>query len=446
MRIGIGLVVGLIGGALIVLLLRVERVIPERLGNVFSLAMALAIFQTSNALISESGLVAAIVSGILVGNVRTHMLRDLREFKEQLTMMFIGMLFVLLSANLRWADLRSLGWGGAATVGALMVVVRPIVVWVCAQGTEFKWREKAFLSWLAPRGIVAAAVSAMFAQTLEAKGMPGGPGLRAMVFLVIVTTVIIQGLPAGLVVRILGLRQRGATTSIVVGANALGRMLARHLGKPGSGVVLIDADPDACRTAEQEGFRVIYGSALEERTLRRAGLDGARNLIALTKNEGVNLLCARKASDDFRVRRVHAGTDRRRIGISEDAVAEVGVRTLFGMPRDLRYWIGLCERGLTLIERVRRTVRGDDGDPRGSGMVGDKVQSLMLPIVVDRAGRHFAIDERWSPRLRDEIWLVIPKERVEEAHAWLTANGWALSGGEAAATGAPSAEEPKRAS
>jgi NhaP-type Na+/H+ or K+/H+ antiporter len=426
MRIGVGLGVGLVGGALIVLLLRAERLVPERLGNVFSLAMALVSFQVSNAIISESGLVAAIAAGIVVGNVRTRMLRDLREFKEQLTMMFIGMLFVLLSANLRVADLRALGVGGILTVATLMIVVRPAVVWLCAYRTELGWREKAFLGWLAPRGIVAAAVSAMFAQALDNEGMPGGPALRAMVFLVIVTTVVIQGLPAGLIVRMLRLRQRGDATFIIVGANALGRLLARHLSGPRTGVVLIDAAPEMCRTAEEEVFKVIYGSGLEERTLRRAGIDGANSLIAITKNEGVNLLSARKASEDFRVRRAYAGADRRRIGISENAVAELGVRTLFGAPMDLRHWVALCEKGGVAVECVQRAVRGRIGDPRGLGRAADKVQSMMLPLVVVRSGRRFSVDERWSPRLRDELWIALVTERAPEARTWLAANGWTL--------------------
>jgi NhaP-type Na+/H+ or K+/H+ antiporter len=430
MRLGVGLVIGLIGGAVIVLFLRADQFVPQRLGNVFALAMALAVFQASGALISESGLVASIAAGIVVGNVRTQALRDLREFKEQLTVMFIGMLFILLSANLRWADLRGLGWGGFLTVAALMVVVRPTVVLACARGTEFTWREKAFLGWLAPRGIVAAAVSAMFAQTLDEAGLSGGASLRAMVFLVIVTTVVVQGFPAGLVVRILGLRQKAMASTIVVGANALGRMLARRLSAFGASTVLVDADPDVCRMAEKDGLRVVYGSALEERTLRRAGVYSARSLVAITKNEGVNLLCARKASEDFRVRRVHAGSDRRRIGISEGAVAEAGVRTLFGALRDLRYWIALCERREISLECWTAKARRGLGDPRGTKNSIEEIQSIFLPLAVVRAKRTFPVDERWSPRMRDEVWVVIAKEQVKQAAEWLSVRGWERSDGE----------------
>jgi hypothetical protein len=280
------------------------------------------------------------------------------------------------------------------------------------------------LSWLAPRGIVAAAVSAMFAQILEASGMTGGPSLRAMVFLVIVTTVVVQGLPAGMVARILALGQKVSASTIVVGGNALGRMIARCLGGPEQGVVLVDADPEVCRAAEALGMRVILGSALEERTLRRAGVDNASILAAVTKNEGVNLLCARKANEDFRLRRVYAGVDRRRIGISENAVAETGVRLLFGASRDLRHWIGLCERDEATAECWRRKIRGELGDPRGEKHTMEEIQSLFLPLAVVRSGRRFVVDERWSIRLRDELWVAVARERAAEARTWLSANGW----------------------
>ncbi len=425
LRMGVGLAVGLVGGAVIAFLLRVDRIVPERLGNVFALAMAVATFQVSNALMSESGLVAAIVAGLLVGNVRTRVLRELLEFKEQLTAMFIGMLFILLSANLRVSDLRSLGWGGVAVVAALMLVVRPLSIWLCSRGTGLGWREKMFLAWLAPRGIVAAAIAALFAQTLDEAGMPGGPGLRAMVFLVIVSTVVVQGLPAGLVARLLRVRQSARPASLVVGANALGRLLARLLGEAGNKATLIDIDPDMCRAAEEAGLRVVLGNAVEERTLRRAGIDGAKVIIAVTSNEGINLVCARKAIEDFRVRRAYVGVDCRRAGLSTDAVGEAGARMLFGAPWDLRSWIGLCERGLLTVERWQLRQRKRDKTMRDIRDGGESNGSpLLLPLLVDRSRRRFVVDDRWTPHSRDEVWVAMATERIAEARARLEASGW----------------------
>ncbi len=171
---------------------------------------------------------------------------------------------------------------------------------------------------------------------------------------------------------------------VVVGANALGRLLARFLGETGSVAVVIDIDPDLCRVAEQAGLQVVPGNAVEDRTLRAAGIDGAKVMVAVTRNEGINLVCARKAMEDFRIRRAYVGVDRRRQGLSSDAVVEAGARMLFGAPCDLRAWIDLCERNLLTIERwqLQRRKKKEDvtrdlrhsGEPNGS--------PLLLPLLV----------------------------------------------------------------
>lgn len=425
LRLGVGLVVGLAGGFVIALLLRVDRIVPEQMGNVFSLALAIALYQISNTLMPESGLVAAIVAGIVVGNARARKVRELLEFKEQLTTLFIGMLFVLLSANLRLADLRELGWGGVGVVATLMLVVRPLQIWLCARGAGLDWRQQAFLAWLAPRGIVAAAVSALFAQTLDAAGMPGGAGLRAMVFLVIVSTVVVQGLPAGLVARLLRVRDTSGPVCILVGANALGRLLGRLLGESGVRVTLVDADPQSCRAAEQSGLVVVEGNAIEEQTLRKAGADSAKQLIACTSNEGINLVSARRAVGDFRVRRAHVAIDLGRAGISPDAVVESGGRVLFGGACDLRAWLDLAEHERLLVERWRRK---DRKAARGAQEIRGKSESegrpLALPLLVGRARRRFTVDERWQPRADDRLWVAIATEHEADARAHLDRCGW----------------------
>jgi len=432
LRLGAGMGVGLLGGLVIASLLRVDHIVPERLGNVFALALAVAAYQVSNTLMPESGLVSAIVAGMVVGNVRTRKLRELLEFKEQLTTLFIGMLFVLLSANLRMADLRELGWGGAGVVVTLMLAVRPLQVWLCAQGTGLSWREQAFLAWLAPRGIVAAAVSALFAQTLDSAGMPGGAGLRAMVFLVIVSTVVIQGLPAGLVARLLRVRDMAGPACLLVGANALGRLLARLLVESGARVTLMDVDPENCQAAEQSGLAVVEGNAIEEQTLQKAGANSAKLLIACTSNEGINLVSARRALDDFRVRRAYVAIDHRRIGISSDAVVESGGRVLFGGPCDLHKWIDLGARDCLTVERWRRKDRRQTRGAREiQGSAEAEGRPLALPLLVGRARRRFAVDDRWSPRPGDQLWVAVATERATEAHALLDRCGWAPSEGSA---------------
>jgi len=203
-RLGMGLLIGVTGGLTIGFLLKRRRVVPQGLENILALALVLAGFQISNALIPESGILTVAIAGIVVGNMGIALHRDLLEFKEQLTTLLIGLLFVLLAADVRLADVLALGWPGVATVAALMFVVRPADVAFSTAGSELNGRERAFLAWLAPRGIVAFSVSSLFAERLTAAGFAGGVELGALVFLVIGVTVLIQGGLAAPVASVLG--------------------------------------------------------------------------------------------------------------------------------------------------------------------------------------------------------------------------------------------------
>ena len=140
LRLVVGCVLGLIGGALLAVLLRTRHVVPEGLENITTLALVIALFFVADALLPETGLPAVTVAGVVVGNARTPLHEELQEFKEQLTVMLIGLLFVLLAADVRLADVAALGWAGFWTVAVLMLVVRPINVWVSTLGTDMNWR------------------------------------------------------------------------------------------------------------------------------------------------------------------------------------------------------------------------------------------------------------------------------------------------------------------
>lgn len=204
-----GIALGAIGGLGMGLILRDEALLPTGLENVTILALVLVLFEVSEAVRPESGIMAATVAGIVAGNVDSHVEEELRHFKEQLTVMLLGLLFVLLAGTVELEAIVDLGWRGAATVGALMVLVRPVSVWLCSLGTGLDRREKLLLSWISPRGIIAAAVAALVARTLPGSDAQGA-AFQALVFSVIAVTVTVQGGTARWVVDRLGLREGGA--------------------------------------------------------------------------------------------------------------------------------------------------------------------------------------------------------------------------------------------
>lgn len=431
-RLVLGAVVGLVGGFGVALLLRVRGVVPEGLENVFTLSLALAIFQVSNALSSESGIVAVIMAGLVVGNSHTEVKHELKEFKEQMTVMLIGMLFVLLAADVRIADVAALGASGVAVVALLMFVVRPVTVLACTVRAGMTWRERAFLSWLAPRGIVAAAVATLFYERLAADGIAGGQEMRALVFLVIAVTVVFQGISGPLVARWLHVRRPSGQGYAILGAHHVGMALGRLLEDSGTEVVLIDANTEACREAEDAGFRVIHGNALEERVLVTAGLDTRRGVIATLPNEAVNLLFAKKAREVYKVGEAYAAIQRGHGAFSHEVVHEGGASVLFGREVDLELWDVRIRRELVEISPWR-CVGVDEDAADHEGRETEDSDPITVPREMQNALMPFARldDEKVKPigdRTRVEkdsvvFWIVF-NERVDDAVQWLRENGW----------------------
>jgi len=422
-RIGVGLAVGLVGGVLIALLLRVRRVVPEGLENVFALSLALLVYQASNALLPESGIVAVVAAGLVMGNARTHALDDLKEFKEQLTVLLIGMLFVLLAADVRLAEVKALGRPGLVTVLVLMLVVRPLNVIASTFGSDLKRREKAFIAWLAPRGIVAAAVASLFTQSLDAAGVPGGHQLRALVFLVIAITVGVQGLTGGLLARLLGVARRSGRGYVILGAGDLGRSFGRILREASEDVVLIDTNHDACRAAGNEGLRVLHGSGLSESILLRAGLDGRAACLAVTANDEVNLLFARLARQSYRVPKVWVALRKGHLSVTREMVERIGAKVLFGDPRSLELWTIRLERKTGRLEtwrfeKARAARSGAEEEPTGGE------QSLLLPLAIRRGKGLQIVDAPLRPAAGDELVAVVFQERREAAAEWLAERGF----------------------
>ncbi|MCZ6651368.1 MAG: sodium:proton antiporter [Acidobacteria bacterium] len=452
LRIGVGVVVGVAGGLLLAVLLRFRKVVPEEMQNVFALAMVFAIFQTSDAMQHESGIMAVTVAGLIFGNLRSQALRELKEFKEQLTLMLIGLLFVLLAADVRVQQVMALGKAGLLTVVALMVVVRPLNILACTWGTSLNWRQRLFLSWLAPRGIVAAAMATLFALSLSRAGIPGGEDLKALVFMVIAVTVLVQGLTGGWLARALGLRRPSNQGYVILGANPLALALGDGLGGGGEEVVFVDTNPEHCHEAQERGFKVVFGNGLEERTLLRAEVDTRAGCLGCTTNEEVNLLFVRRVRDDFRGPRVWLARERHESSPGDAMVSRTGAQVLFGEPRELELWsqrLGRKEAEERTWEKVPPPEvpaadaenPGAEGHREEPGAQADEtvkagvdkeadlhpledLPAAVLPLTLLRGRRASPVDESTNPRKGDRLVTAVLVKEQDTTTATMVALGW----------------------
>lgn len=306
LRLGVGVGIGVFGGWLLSAGLKRAGKLSEDLRNLVVLAGLWGLWGLAQTIRSESGLMAAVTSGIVLGASDLPETRLLRRFKGQLTILAVSVLFILLAADLSIASIFALGWGSVQTVAVLMFVVRPIGVWLCTVNGGLNWRQKMFVSWVAPRGIVSASVASLFSILLTQRGINGGDSIKALVFLTIILTVFIQGLTARWVARLLRVTSTEVTGAVIVGCNPLGRLIGRLFQDSGESVVMIDTDPEACRLAEQDNLRVFRSSALDTMVLEEAGLASMGTFLALTSNGEVNLVLAQRAVEEFKPPRVLA--------------------------------------------------------------------------------------------------------------------------------------------
>ena len=419
LRWGVGGGLGALTGAVIGRGLESERWVPEELKNIFSLALVLGLFQVSGALAADSGVVAVIAAGLVAGNARAPVRRELVTFKEQLTVLMLGMLFVLLAANVRLAQVTALGWRGVLTVGLLMVVVRPLAVAASTRGSRLSWRERGFIAWMGPRGIVAAAVATLFATRLEEHGIEGGPALQSLVFLVIAMTVVIQGLSGGWVAELLGVRRAAPRGYVLLGANGLGRLVARALRASGAQVTLVDTGAEACRRAQEEGLPVLFADGLDERTLLRAQPEGREGFVGLTVNEALNVLFAYKVREHDRTAHPLVAMHRGHTGVRKESLGEHH-RVLFGDERNLDGWAARCERGHVRLERwCLKQPQVEASMPPAGGVLED----TLLPVLRVREGQT-RLYEGGRPLTGDCVDFALNTERAEEAQAWLQSHGW----------------------
>ena len=442
-RLGLGSVIGVAGGFIIGGLLRMRRAIPSDLRNIFTLACVLALYQASHAILPESGIMTVAIAGLVVGNMGPRHARELVEFKEQLTFLLVGLLFVLLSAAVDLGDVRALGVGGIVTVIVLVAAVRPLCVLLCTWGAGLSRNEQAFLAWLAPRGIVAFAVSSLFAAELAHSGMEvEGNQLRAMVFLVIAVTVVVLGGTGGLMARLLGVRKPSNHGFAVVGANPIGRALARTLRAARRGdapIVLIDTNPTEAGAAESDGFRVVLGNANESRALLKAGVESRRALVALTPNEGVNLLIAKRVGESCPGVSRLVAIDPLTPGVGPEQVEEGGASVLFGLGIDYERWAHNFRRDRVEIEPL--TFEGL------AGLRFSQIDALAdrrapaLALVHRRGKREQPVSSDTTLKAGDIVWFGWLRGQAELVEPRLARAGFRRPEVEGAEDGGETAEE-----
>ena len=306
----VGLVIGAVAGWLIAYVLR-NHLLPEYLQPFAVLAVVLGVFAGANVLESEAGLLAVTVMGMWLANAKDVDIRHILHFKENLTILLISGLFLILASRIQLADFHALGWGAITLFVVIQLVARPASIFISTIFSELAFKEKLFLAWVAPRGIVAAAISALFALKLIDDGVAGAQLLVPLTFMVIIGTVVLQSLTARPIARLLGVAEPSPKGFLIVGANDVAREIGLALKKYDCRVVMTDSNWDYIRAARMAGLETYYGNAVSSHADEYLDLIEVGHLLALTPDKHFNAVATSHYETDFGQRNIFRLNGRR---------------------------------------------------------------------------------------------------------------------------------------
>lgn len=351
--LAIGIGVGIGSGYVLGHILR-RNWLPEYLHNVFTLTLVFGAFAVSNQLQDESGLLTVTVMGLWLANTKAINTRDILHFKESLSVLLISGLFILLAARVDLWQFQQLGWAGVGVFAVIQLIARPAKVMMAAQGSTLTWQERALLSWIAPRGIVAAAVAALFSIRLQAEGMANADLLVPLTFLIIISTVVVQSATARPLAVWLGVDEPEPRGFLIVGANPVARAIAKHLHGLGVQVLVAGTNWDNLQLLRMERIPVYYGNPVSEHADRQLELIGIGRLLGLSPQPHLNSLAASHYAKEFGRHNIFSLPDRPRDDVQGKMAAsgEVRGQTLFADDASYAKLASLLSQGAVMEDRA----------------------------------------------------------------------------------------------
>jgi len=295
------IVAGLFGGLVGYLLGKAYPLgyFPEYLKGPTMLAAVLFVYAGSNILHEEAGLVAATTLGLVMGNMSLPSIDELRRFKEYITVILVSGLFIVLTADLDIGLLVQMDWRGWALLATLIFIVRPVTVFVATLGAGLDTEDRILIGWIAPRGIVAAAVAGAFSVRLEQAGYEDAVALLPLVFALILLTVTLHGFSIGRLARYLGIASQKHNGIIIVGASPWTADLAQNLTDLEIPVLLVDASWHRLRPARLAGIPIYFGQVVSASADETLDVSSMGYLLAASDNDAYNALVCTRFANEF---------------------------------------------------------------------------------------------------------------------------------------------------
>ncbi|TGV00536.1 cation:proton antiporter [Flavivirga rizhaonensis] len=277
-----------------------KKLIPHYLLNVVSLSTVLLVFVESEIFAHESGLLAVVVMGMVLGNGKLENIKELLYFKESLSVLLISILFILLAANINIEDLMLLySWKTVLLFGAVVFIIRPLAVFLSTSKSKLKTNEKIFISWVGPRGIVAAGIASLFGSKLMKQGVEGAEYITPLVFMIVLGTVLLNATTARAFAKAVGVFLKKSEGILILGASQVSRLIGQYLMDNQRHVVLIDSNQTNIQMAQELGLEAINTDIYSESLGDNIELNDVGFLMALTGSADINRYAIDKLGEQF---------------------------------------------------------------------------------------------------------------------------------------------------
>lgn len=404
--IGAGLLLGVAMGYLTGVVLR-QHLLPEYLHNFGALAVVCGTFALSESLYHESGLLAVTVMGMWLANMKGVDTREILNFKESLTVVLVSSLFIILAAMVDFSAYANLGYSAILVLLSVQLLSRPIKVFFCTWGSLLSTPERLLIAWIGPRGIVAAAVTSLFALKLEKMEFAQSELLVPLAFAVIMGTVIIQSATARAFALALKVAEPDSRGYLIVGGNPVARAIAEALQSADYRVMLCDTLWDNISTARMKNIPCYFGSPLSDHADRHLDLVGLGGMLGLSHHPDRNNLAVTKYRHEFGANQVLSLASR---DDSSEKNAKLGVSTaargliLFGI--DITY--GKLSNMINQGAKIKSTTLTDEFG--FESWLSQNQTSILLFALDAKAQLHwFTENHKLAPKSGWQLFYLLPE-------------------------------------
>ncbi|MDX8391657.1 MAG: cation:proton antiporter [Mariprofundaceae bacterium] len=405
----IGIACGWLGGRMLALVLEKNWLKDTDFRPTATLALVWALFYVSNQISEQAGLMAVLVAGAVLQSKKLPDIQRLRRFKGSLSTLLVGMLFVLLAAGLDLSIMVQYLPQGMLLFLALVLLIRPLVVASSALGSDLSRDQRKYLAMMAPRGVVAAAITALFSVILTREGIPGGEILEALVYIIIIFSVLLYGLIANPLSRYLHVEGADERSVLIVGGGQIGAELGRALSDDRE-VRFLDLNAEVIGHLQRSGFEAVRGNALDPMYMEIIHAEEIGIIVAMTGSSDHNLLIAQLARDDFHIPEAFVALQQGDEIKQKRMIHRLQARRLFAKSYTATYWNDQAYRKRLIYESFVITA----DSPLVGVRLGDaRIQHGVQPMVVIHDGQTNLPHDGFVFSAGDEIKVLLRPNRVQ---------------------------------